>query len=96
MNVGDQLPIQPQQGWQCPLCKKILAPWMPSCNCQMAKPGKNPYPIIPSYPPYPSVPFLTPSWIEPIVTCDNDIQSNITNSWPNGTYAGGVAPACCV
>lgn len=22
-----------QQGWQCPACKKILAPWMPNCNC---------------------------------------------------------------
>ena len=23
----------PQQGWQCPACGKVLAPWMPNCNC---------------------------------------------------------------
>lgn len=22
-----------QQGWQCPVCKKILAPWLPECPC---------------------------------------------------------------
>ena len=24
-----------QQGWQCPLCKKILAPFVLECTCQM-------------------------------------------------------------
>lgn len=24
-----------QQGWQCPLCKKILAPFVQECTCQM-------------------------------------------------------------
>lgn len=22
------------QGWQCPICKKILAPFVPECPCQ--------------------------------------------------------------
>jgi hypothetical protein len=21
-----------QQGWQCPICKKVSAPWAPSCQ----------------------------------------------------------------
>lgn len=24
----------PQQGWQCPVCGKILAPWLSECPCQ--------------------------------------------------------------
>ena len=24
-----------QQGWQCPMCKKILAPFVQECTCQM-------------------------------------------------------------
>ena len=23
-----------QQGWQCPVCKRILAPFVPECPCQ--------------------------------------------------------------
>lgn len=22
------------QGWQCPICKRILSPWTPECPCQ--------------------------------------------------------------
>lgn len=22
-----------QMGWQCPICHKVNAPWMPSCDC---------------------------------------------------------------
>lgn len=25
--------VQPQQGWECPRCHKINAPWVPQCNC---------------------------------------------------------------
>lgn len=25
---------EPQQGWECPNCKTIYAPWVPSCNCE--------------------------------------------------------------
>ena len=27
----------PQQGWQCPVCKKVNAPWVPGCSCHMEK-----------------------------------------------------------
>lgn len=23
-----------QQGWQCPICKRVLAPFVPECPCQ--------------------------------------------------------------
>jgi hypothetical protein len=23
---------KPQQGWQCPVCKKVSAPWAPTCQ----------------------------------------------------------------
>lgn len=23
-----------QQGWQCPVCKRVLAPFVPECPCQ--------------------------------------------------------------
>jgi hypothetical protein len=23
-----------QEGWQCPVCSKVLAPWMASCPCE--------------------------------------------------------------
>lgn len=23
-----------QQGWQCPICKRVLAPFIPECPCQ--------------------------------------------------------------
>lgn len=23
-----------QQGWQCPVCKRVLGPWIPECPCQ--------------------------------------------------------------
>lgn len=33
------LPAMPhpvQQGWQCPLCQRVYAPHMPSCDCAVA------------------------------------------------------------
>lgn len=23
-----------QQGWQCPVCKRVLSPWTPECPCR--------------------------------------------------------------
>ena len=23
-----------QQGWQCPICKRVLSPWTPECPCK--------------------------------------------------------------
>lgn len=28
---------QPQQGWQCPVCRKVHAPWVASCDCHKHK-----------------------------------------------------------
>lgn len=25
--------LQANQGWQCPVCGKVNAPWMPECDC---------------------------------------------------------------
>lgn len=25
--------VQAQQGWQCPVCKRVLAPFVPECPC---------------------------------------------------------------
>ncbi len=25
--------VGPQQGWQCPICKRVLAPFVPECPC---------------------------------------------------------------
>lgn len=35
-----------QQGWQCPCCKTVYAPWIKSCKCQKASSRitiNNPY-----------------------------------------------------
>lgn len=30
-------PVGPQQGWQCPVCKTVMAPWAPMClGCKAA------------------------------------------------------------
>lgn len=28
------LSVGPQQGWQCPCCKTVYAPWVQSCECE--------------------------------------------------------------
>ena len=30
--------VGPSQGWQCPLCRVVHAPWVPSCKCANAEP----------------------------------------------------------
>ena len=32
MPVGNTI-HQPQQGWECPKCGVVNAPWMPMCGC---------------------------------------------------------------
>jgi len=44
------------EGWVCPRCGKVNAPWKESCDCVVA-PVKNPYPEYPAYPQYPVVPW---------------------------------------
>ena len=51
------------EGWVCPKCGKVNAPWKESCDC--VEIVKNPYHEYPAYPEYP-----VPPWYPPyIVTC---------------------------
>lgn len=34
--------VLPQQGWQCPICKRIMSPITPFCPCE-GKGGKTYY-----------------------------------------------------
>lgn len=34
-------PPPPQPGWQCPVCGKVMAPWMPSCSGTHHSTGPN-------------------------------------------------------
>lgn len=59
------------QGWQCPACRTVHAPWVASCDCV-----KQPtFPIVIPYLPYgpPANPYTRPShWFteEFKTTCD--------------------------
>ena len=33
MTINDYPLILAQQGWECPRCHKVNAPWMPHCTC---------------------------------------------------------------
>lgn len=33
--------INVQQGWQCPICKKVHAPWVSGCDCNCSKSGTS-------------------------------------------------------
>ena len=34
MSNWDYILNQPQQGWECPRCHRINAPWLPNCSCE--------------------------------------------------------------
>jgi len=52
-----------QQGWQCPVCLRVNAPWVSQCPCNPC--GYLNYPTYPTYPPTDRPEF--PQW--PTVTC---------------------------
>ena len=29
------------EGWECPKCGKVNAPWMPSCDCHITRTGSS-------------------------------------------------------
>lgn len=31
--------ISVQQGWQCPICKRVYAPWVSGCDCSYSDNG---------------------------------------------------------
>ena len=40
IDLPETNPVKPvvpraQQGWQCPKCGRVLAPWVASCTCSM-------------------------------------------------------------
>lgn len=34
MTTENFMQVGAQQGWQCPVCKRILSPWTPECPCR--------------------------------------------------------------
>lgn len=52
-----------QQGWQCPVCERVNAPWVSQCPC--APCGYPKYPTYPAYPPTQQP--MAPQW--PTITC---------------------------
>lgn len=34
MNDINFMQVGAQQGWQCPICKRVLSPWTPECPCR--------------------------------------------------------------
>ena len=35
--------LPPQQGWVCPKCGRVNAPWMPTCGCVSSQTSGTPY-----------------------------------------------------
>jgi hypothetical protein len=50
-----------EEGWVCPKCGKVNAPWKGSCDCVV--PVLMGYPTYPVYPQYPYwTPYPWPNW----------------------------------
>lgn len=61
-----------KEGWICPKCGKVLAPWIPECDCYKRHPlDSNPvYPNNKGYPIYEPAPYWTnPEWKPPVPMC---------------------------
>lgn len=43
----------PPQGWECPKCNRVNAPWMSTCPCVYAAPLYVPIPYPEPYYPFP-------------------------------------------
>lgn len=56
------------EGWKCPQCGKIYAPWVPSCEACIPVPATT---VIPPYIPSETQTPTSPPWygIPPKVTC---------------------------
>jgi len=57
---GDQYPSPPPQGWVCPICHRVNAPWVVQCPCggEPSIPPTIPrWPTNPTYPPF--GPYMT-------------------------------------
>jgi len=58
-NTGTATPPEQSQGWECPRCGRVNAPWVPQCPCagcrytppQDTGPGwPTPQPVYPMFP----------------------------------------------
>lgn len=38
---NNELPLQ--QGWVCPKCGRVNAPWLPTCGCVLSQTSGTPY-----------------------------------------------------
>lgn len=57
-----------KEGWVCPKCGAVHAPWIPGCDCYKQKQQ----PMI-NQPTYESAPYWTnPLWKAPVITCIGD------------------------
>lgn len=84
------------QGWVCPNCKLVHAPWSPSCNCMQTKKEEVPpytfktdryMPNFPSFPPSQVDPGIYSTITEPYdpITC-----GKITTTFLQETDSGGI------
>lgn len=78
-----------QQGWQCPVCRAINAPWKGQCGCHNSQTQTWPgtVPNVPNFPqPYSVPPFPGPTLIS---TSENGVSPGMqmlyeTNNDPDG------------
>lgn len=52
MQHKDKMPPNIQQGWQCPVCRRVNSPTSTSCPCWWPSPSAPLYPTYPGYLPY--------------------------------------------
>lgn len=73
-----------KEGWICPKCGKVLAPWIPECDCykQLVNPThKNTQPNV-----YEPAPYWTnPEWKPPVPMCTTSDVHGFTDE-EMGTY----------
>lgn len=65
------------QGWECPKCGKVYAPWVASCTACVAAPAPR-YPRPPTFP-APAKPYSTGDFPEsdPKITCGGTMPRGV-------------------
>ena len=61
-----------QEGWLCPKCNKVLAPWVKECDCKI------------DIPYVPLCPSSWPPWISPIPSTGDPIPNPWVTTCCNG------------